>query len=328
MRHRGHPTDPQRGTARQSAALTRYTEHVHDTRDGQRAARDAGGEPAPVGEPTPVQEAAAALAPILRIAPRTMATRIHTAHTLTDLPRTAAMGWAGDLEPYRASVITQAARQVGHEQLSEFEARLHHGDITELPGSRVKTRAGLIASRLAPAPDPDDPDQDAPASDADRGVRVGAGEQAGLTKWDALLPTDSSCRCALPSTPWPPNTAQDNPQLSVGQSRADALVDLVLSDVQVTTTATLIIPTTDAPASEPAPSAQPDPAAEPEPASTAPSSQATVPGQTTRPRGMGPAPRRHPRPRSRPALRTGDQSARRATPIPSRPVIGRGAPGG
>ena len=66
-------------TARQSVALTRYTEHVLDTRDAQRAARAASGAPAPVGQPTPVQEAAAALAPILRIAPRTMATRIHTA---------------------------------------------------------------------------------------------------------------------------------------------------------------------------------------------------------------------------------------------------------
>ena len=67
------------------------------------------------------------------------------------------MGWAGDLEPYRVSVITQAARDVGHEQLSEFEARLHHGDIRELPGSRLKTRAALIAARLAPQPDPTDP---------------------------------------------------------------------------------------------------------------------------------------------------------------------------
>ncbi|MGB8381829.1 MAG: hypothetical protein WCG47_11355, partial [Dermatophilaceae bacterium] len=35
-------------TARQSAALTRYTEHVHDTRDTQRAARYATGAPAPL----------------------------------------------------------------------------------------------------------------------------------------------------------------------------------------------------------------------------------------------------------------------------------------
>ena len=73
------------------------------------------------------------MAPILRIAPRTMVTRIHTAQTLSGLARTAAMGWAGDLESYRINAITRAARQVGHEQLTEFEARLHHGDITELP---------------------------------------------------------------------------------------------------------------------------------------------------------------------------------------------------
>ena len=106
----------------------------------------------PVGVPSPVQEAAAGLAPILRVAPRTMATRIHTAQTLSGLPRTAAMAWAGDLESYRAGVITGAAREVAHEQLTEFEARLHHGDIRDLPGSRVKARASLIAARLAPDP--------------------------------------------------------------------------------------------------------------------------------------------------------------------------------
>ena len=49
------------------------------------------------------------------------------------MPRTAAMAWAGDLESYRAGVITRAARQVAHEQLTEFEARLHHGDIRICP---------------------------------------------------------------------------------------------------------------------------------------------------------------------------------------------------
>ena len=258
-----------------------------------------------------------------------MATRIHTAHTLTDLPRTAAMGWAGDLEPYRASVITQAARQVGHEQLSEFEARLHHGDITDLPGSRVKTRAGLIATRLAPAPDPEDPEQDTtPASVADRGVRVGPArsgraDQMGCAATHRLLPVDVRCH-RHPGRPIP----QRQPAVERGSVPRRRLVDLVLSDVQVSTTATLIIPTTDAPASEPAPSAQPDPPRSqslPRPRRAArPAARAS----TTRPRMMGPAPRHHARPRSRPAPRTVDQPARRATPIPSRPAIGRGAPGG
>ena len=162
-------------------------------------------------------------------------------------------------------MITGAARQVGHEQLSEFEARLHHGDIRELPGSRVKTRAGLIAARLAPHPDPDDPDQDnTPASDADRGVRVGPGEQAGLTKWDALLPTDSSLSMCAAIDTLAAQYRTGQPRADRGcQSRADALVDLVLSDVQVTTTATLIIPTTDAPTPDPA-----DPAGDADPPGT------------------------------------------------------------
>ena len=48
--------------------------------------------------------------------------------------------------------------------MTEFEARLHHGDIRDLPGSRVKARASLIAARLMPDPDPDpaDPDQESP----------------------------------------------------------------------------------------------------------------------------------------------------------------------
>ena len=43
----------------------------------------------------------------------------------------------------------------------------------------------------------------------------------------------------------------DNPELSVAQSRADALTDLVLTDVQVSTTATLIIPTASAQQADP-----------------------------------------------------------------------------
>ena len=214
-----------------------------------------------------MQQAAAGLAPVLRLAPRTMVTRIRTAQTFSGLPRSAAMGWAGDLEPYRVTVITQAARDVGHEQLSEFEARLHHGDIRELPGSRLKTRAALIAARLAPQPDPTDP-ADEPGSDegaeevaAQRQVRVGPGEQAGLTRWDAQLPAESSRSMWAAVEALAAQYRADNPQLSVAQSRADALTDLVLSDVQVTTTATLIVPATPAPTTSPTTAADaPDPA--------------------------------------------------------------------
>ena len=65
-------------------------------------------------------------------------------------------------------------------------------------------------------------------------------------------PPTRHCPCAAAIDTLAAQYRQDNPQLTVAQSRADALVDLVLSDVQVTTTATLIIPTTDAPTPDPA----------------------------------------------------------------------------
>ncbi|MGV1010720.1 MAG: HNH endonuclease signature motif containing protein, partial [Dermatophilaceae bacterium] len=255
--------------ARQAAAVARYSEQVLERRDGERAARHARGEGMPVGMPSPQQEAGAALAPILRIAPRTMVTRIHTATTLTGLPVTAAMAWAGELEPYRVTVITAAARGVGHEQLAEFEARLHHRDIGHLPASRVKTRAELIAARLTADPDnpdaPDGPDAAVAGSAAQRAVRVGAGEQAGLTRWDAQLPADTSLAMWAAVDTLAARYRADAPTLTVAQSRADALTDLVLSDVHVTTTATLIIPTSPAPAATATPTAASASASDPTP---------------------------------------------------------------
>ena len=163
-------------TARQNVALTRYTDHVLDTRDAQRAARRRAarrhrwGNPLRCRRPPPPWRRSCG-------SPRgPWPPAIHAAQTLSGLPRTAAMGWAGDLEPYRASAITRAARPVGHAQLSEFEARLHHGDIRELPSSRVKARANLIAARLMPEPDPDRP---RPGRPGERSGSAGAGGSRG-----------------------------------------------------------------------------------------------------------------------------------------------------
>ena len=122
----------------------------------------------------------------------------------------------------------------------------------------MKTRAEPDRRPADARPDPADPEQDAPASGAQREVRVGPADEAGLTKWDALLPTDASVSMRAAMETLAAQYRADNPQLTVAQSRADALVDLVLSDVQVSTTATLIIPTTSAPAADPAVQPEPD----------------------------------------------------------------------
>ena len=86
---------------------------------------------------------------------------------------------------------------------------------------------------------------------------MGPADEAGLTNWDAVLPTEASVSMRAAMETLAAQYRADNPELTVAQSRADALVDLVLSDVQVSTTATLIIPTTSAPAAEPDPAADP-----------------------------------------------------------------------
>ncbi len=91
-----------------------------------------------------------------------------------------------------------------------------------------------------------------------------------------------------------------NPDLTVAQSRADALVDLVLSDVQVSTTATLIIPTTSAPTGAAAES-DPDPGQVP----------AGHAGSPTATRGGQPAPA--------PTATAGDGSAAEGRPARSEP---------
>ena len=75
-----------------------------------------------------------------------------------------------------------------------------------------------------------------------RTVRITPDEQPGLTRWEALLPADRSrlMWSAVEQLAHEYRTA--NPALSVAQSRADALTDLVLSEVQVTTTATIVLP--------------------------------------------------------------------------------------
>ncbi len=88
-------------------------------------------------------------------------------------------------------------------------------------------------------------------------MRVGPADQAGLTHWDALLPTDASVSMWAAMETLAAQYRADNPELTVAQSRADALIDLVLSDVQVSTTATLIIPTASAPTAESDPAADP-----------------------------------------------------------------------
>jgi len=260
--------------AHQQVAIDRISDQTVTERAVERNARVAGGRGMLVGAPSPEQEAAASLAPILRIAPRTMLTRIETGRWLALLPRTAALAWAGDLEAHRVSAICATARRVGLEQLAEFEARLHHIDIRELAGSRLKSRVSRIAARLATecqAPEA------APTALVERNVRLCPHDEPGLTRWEAVLPTDVSGRMWEAIGRLAADYRAANPELTISHSRADALAELVLSDVHVSTTVTIVLPAEAALLPSDACAGTP-PSGRPRPASPAPGHDASPAG--------------------------------------------------
>ena len=221
--------------ARQAVAVDRYTQHV-----GEQAAN---ADPGRGDERRVLTDTAAMLAPILRIAPRTMVSRIEAARWGGCLPRTSAAAWAGDLEPYRVAAITTAAMTLGFDDLVEFEARLFDRDITDLAAARVKDRAVKIAHRLAarhPDPDPVLP----------RWVRTTGDEHPGCTRWSALLPTDRSARMWAAIDTLAGEYLRANPALSVAEARADAFGDLLLGNAHVTAEVTIVLPADHAPYSQ------------------------------------------------------------------------------
>ena len=208
--------------------------------------------PALTHRPRPEQVAGAMLAPILRLAPRTMVSRIRAARSLSYLPRTFALAWAGDLEPHRAAIVTGVVERVGIDHWMEFEARLHHTNVVPLTGSQLKARALKIALRL------EHQDGDMDQAQRDRWVRIEPNDSPGSTKWTAQLPADRSQQMWAAIDQLASEYVRANPALTIEQARADAMADLLLTDVQVDTTVQIVVPAdsgavddSDVPAAEP-----------------------------------------------------------------------------
>jgi len=192
--------------------------------------------PALTHRPRPEQVAGAMLAPILRLAPRTMVSRIHAARSLAYLPRTFALAWAGDLEPHRAAIVTRVVERVAIDDWTEFEARLHHSNVVPLTGTQLKARALKVAFRLE--------QQDGHMNHAqrDRWVRIEPNDSPGSTKWTAQLPADRSQQMWAAIDQLAGKYIRANPALTVEQARADAMTDLLLTDVQVATAVQIVVP--------------------------------------------------------------------------------------
>ena len=253
--------------ALQAVAVDRFAEQVVDdqqahaaelvaARDAQRALVTAAGRTwrggaGAVALPEPEQVAASMLAPLLRISPRTMRTRLIRARALMELPRTLAFALAGELEPWRADAVVAAARDVAADRLVELEARLYAADVTDLPKPRLVERVRRAAAKA----DPDGVTASVRRAPDRRSLRVAPAETAGLMRWSLEVPDDASRRLFAAVDALAQEYLTTDQQAAaaapgghgrerrgVEAARLDALVDLVMANAQVQTLVELVVP--------------------------------------------------------------------------------------
>jgi hypothetical protein len=185
------------------------------------------------------QVAAASLAALLHVAPRTMSSRVARARRLVcALPDLQRLAWAGDLEPYRVDAVVHESGAVDPARLGEFEARLLEADVSALPTSLLRRRARACAVRCAP----DDAAVLADRARARRGVRVQPGDLPGMTRLVADLPTATAWRLWGAIDGLAAEYVRASPGTLVGAARAEALSDLIEAHATIATTVELVAP--------------------------------------------------------------------------------------
>lgn len=188
--------------------------------------------------------AAAALAPLLHVSPRTMATRIGRARRLVcHLPALTSLARAGRLEPWRCDAVVRASEVLDVAHLEELETRVLAAPVDDLSFSELARRA----RRAAAATDPEGVDETCRRARARRGVRCGPDpDLPGLTLWQLRLPSDVSATVWRAvdelAREYVAARREAGDPVTLDQARADALGDLVLGQAQVTTTLDLVVP--------------------------------------------------------------------------------------
>jgi len=200
--------------------------------------------------------AADALGPMLAMGPVAAGRRVETAAVLASrLPVTLAAMSTGDLDPWRATIIATELAEASPASCAAAEALIHPGVLAEAPGAvtkrvrRVLARIDADALRVKAAKER----LDLGAPPACGGfVHAYPSHVPGLTTWVASLPAADSASCWAAIDDLAHRMCGDDPTRTLEQARADALVDLMLTNVQVSTAVTLMIPVQTATVDEPA----------------------------------------------------------------------------
>ena len=184
---------------------------------------------------------------MLAMGPVAAGRKVDTAAALASrLPLTLAAMSAGDLDWWRATIIATELAEASRESCAAVEALIHPAVLAEAPGAVTK-RVRRVLARV----DADALRVKAAKERLDRFVHAYPSQVPGLTTWVASLPAADSAACWAAIDDLAHQMRGDDPTRTLEQCRADALVDLMLTNVTVTTTVTLMIPVQTATVDEP-----------------------------------------------------------------------------
>ena len=178
------------------------------------------------------------LAPVLRLSPRSAARRHETARTLVgSLPVTLAAMRAGDLEPHRAQQIVDEVPAHDRGVCAAVEEALFPR-IVDKPSTRV----AMLARKAVAAADPGAAVAKAEQAKQGRFVFAGPSGLPGLMRFEAEVESGKGRQVWAAIEELAADYLKTEIAATMDQARADALVDLVLAKVQVTTVVDLALP--------------------------------------------------------------------------------------
>ena len=191
--------------------------------------------------------AADCFGPMLAMGPVAAGRKVETAAILASrLPATLAAMSAGDLDWWRATIIATELSEASRQSCAAVEALIHPAVLSEAPGAVTKRVRRVLAGV-----DADAVRAKAAKERLNRFVHAYPSHVPGLTSWVASLPAAESAACWAAIDELAHTMHGDDPTRTLEQCRADALVDLMLTNVTVTTTVTLMIPVQTATVDEP-----------------------------------------------------------------------------
>src|SRR5665647_1930848 len=178
------------------------------------------------------------LAPVLRLSPRSARRRYETARVLVGLlPRTLAAMRAGDLEPHRAQQIVDEVPTNDPAVCAAVEAALFPKIV-----DRPTTRVGALTRQAVAAADPAAAAKKAEQAHLSRFVFAGPSGLPGLMRFEAEVESGKGRQVWAAIEELAASYLKDDVAATLDQARADALVDLVLANVTVSTVVDLALP--------------------------------------------------------------------------------------